>query len=249
MFRGLLISFFLFMLLSSQQSPSFKTAQQKYARVKTAYNQKWKTVESLLKANAIQTSQLQIYLRAFKYEKKIELWGKNKTDETYRLINTYSICQTSGKLGPKRREGDLQIPEGFYHIDAYNPWSNFYLSMRINYPNTSDKILSNKTKPGGNICIHGNCVTIGCMPITDDLIKELYIFCIEAKNNGQGDIPVTVFPARLSDANLKKLMQKYIGQEDKLNLWEDLKLAYDKFNNSHQLPIIKFLSNGRHSID
>ena len=63
------------------------------------------------------------------------------------------------------------------------------LSMRINYPNTSDKILSNKTKPGGNICIHGNCVTIGCMPITDDLIKELYIFCIEAKNNGQGDIP------------------------------------------------------------
>jgi len=43
----------------------------------------------------------------------------------------------SGKLGPKRQQGDMQIPEGFYHISGFNPASNFYLSLRINYPNPS----------------------------------------------------------------------------------------------------------------
>jgi murein L,D-transpeptidase YafK len=86
------------------------------------------------------------------------------------------------------------------------------------------------------------------LPITDDQIKELYIFCVEAKNNGQKQIPVHIFPAKLSDKNFEVLLSKYKDDTDKTNLWKALKLAYNSFNKSRQVPKIKFLSNGTHQV-
>src|SRR5690606_40100008 len=142
-------------------------------------------------------------------EKIIEVWVKGHNTTTYQLLCRYDCCTTSGTLGPKRREGDLQIPEGVYHINHFNPQSNFHLSLGINYPNASDKILSDPSKPGGAIYIHGNCVTIGCIPITDDKIKELYIMAVEAKNSGQQKIPVYIFPSRLDPAGMAALKREY----------------------------------------
>ncbi|MEN8203953.1 MAG: L,D-transpeptidase family protein [Bacteroidota bacterium] len=227
---------------------NFKTEQKKYPRVRTAYAEKEAGMLELLQENSIQLDGLEIYLSAFKYEEELELWAKNKSEDSFRLLKTFKICRTSGTLGPKRKEGDLQIPEGFYHIDAFNPASSFYLSLRINYPNKSDRILGNKQKLGGDIYIHGDCVSIGCVPITDEQIKALYIFCVEAKDNGQAKIPVTVYPARLSDKTFETLKAKYLAESDKVNLWADLKLAYDKFTQSKQLPSITFLEDGRHDV-
>ncbi len=203
---------------------------------------------ALLLDKKINTRTLRICLRAFKSEKQIELWGRNDSDKKYTLIKTYDICRTSGTLGPKRKQGDLQLPEGFYHIDRFNPFSNFYLSLGINYPNKSDRILGDEGDPGGDIFIHGACVTIGCLPITDDQIKELYIFCIEARNNGQTRIPVTIFPSKLSDTELKRLTDKYGSDSDKVGLWTDLRKGYEMFNKTNQLPTIKFLKTGRHDV-
>jgi murein L,D-transpeptidase YafK len=142
----------------------------------------------------------------------------------------------------------LQIPEGFYHIDRFNPYSNFYLSLGINYPNKSDRILGNKSNLGGDIFIHGDCVTIGCLPITNDQIKELYIICVEARNNGQTTIPVTIFPSKLSETEYKRLTDKFSSDSDKVGLWTDLKEGYDIFNKTKQLPSIGFLNTGRHTV-
>lgn len=240
----------IFFLCSFQSnSDSFKENQLKYSRVRQAYKEKESSMVSLLKNKEVDRNELKIYLRAFKNEKQIELWGKNSSDKKYTLIKTYEVCQTSGSLGPKRKEGDLQIPEGFYHIDRFNPYSNFYLSLGINYPNKSDRILGVKNKLGGDIFIHGACVTIGCLPITDDQIKELYIFCIEAKNNGQLKIPVTIFPSRLTDSEYKRLSDKYKSDVDKIGLWTDLKKSYQIFNETKQLPSIGFLNSGRHNVN
>jgi murein L,D-transpeptidase YafK len=171
----------LFFLMCSFQSDSFKDLQKKYARVRKAYNDKEANMIALLKNKKIDQSKMEIYIRAFKSEKELELWGKNTSDQEFLHIKTYTVCATSGLIGPKRMQGDLQIPEGFYYIDRFNPYSNFYLSLGINYPNTSDRILGDKNNLGGDIFIHGDCVTIGCLPITDSEIKELYIFCVEAK--------------------------------------------------------------------
>ena len=81
----------------------------------------------------------------------------------------------SGTTGPKRLQGDFQVPEGFYHINEFNPNSNYHLSMGLNYPNSSDRILSDSLRPGGEIYIHGSCVSVGCIPLNDDEIEELYL--------------------------------------------------------------------------
>ena len=55
------------------------------------------------------------------------------------------------------------------------------MSLGLNYPNASDKIISQKTDPGGDIYIHGSCVTVGCIPIQDFQIEEVYILAMGAK--------------------------------------------------------------------
>lgn len=236
-------------MLSTSFSPAtFKDDQKKHPRVKQAYTDKEADVKALLLRNNLDITKFRIYIRVFKAEQKLELWAKNAEDAAFKLIREYDICQTSGTLGPKRMEGDLQMPEGFYYINHFNPQSNFYLSLGINYPNASDKILGVKGKLGSAIYIHGSCVTIGCFPITDDKIKELYFFCVEAKNNGQTEIPITVYPAKLTDMQYSDLTSKYKTDTDKTNLWADLKKAFDFFNVHKTLPKVKFLANGRHSI-
>lgn len=244
----ILIKILLIFFLVSFTTGSFKNEQLRYSRVRQAYKDKESGMLKLLSENSIERNDLRIYLRAFKLEKKIELWGKSNSDKTYKLIKTYKVCRTSGRLGPKRRQGDMQIPEGFYYIDRFNPYSNFYLSLGINYPNKSDRILGVKKNLGGDIFIHGACVTIGCLPITDNQIKELYIFCVEAKNNGQVKIPVTFFPSTLGGPEFRRLTEKYKSDSDKIGLWTDLKKGFDVFNETKQLPTIGFLSTGRHEV-
>nr|WP_319398704.1 L,D-transpeptidase family protein [uncultured Carboxylicivirga sp.] len=227
----------------------FKTEQKKFNRVRTAYAEKEEGLKALLKKYGIELDQLQVYVRGFKEEKDLELWAKNKMDDSFQLVKTYPICATCGTLGPKRKQGDMQIPEGFYHINTFNPASKFYLSMRLNYPNPSDEVLSDLKYPGSDIYIHGDCVTIGCLPITDNQIKELYIVCVEARNNGQHKIPVTLFPARLNEANYQRLTAQYKNDNDRLNLWRDLKKGFDLFNQSKQLFSVYFNADGTHQIN
>ena len=227
---------------------SFKEQQKLYQRVRKAYADKEQITEKNLADNGIKPNTLQLHLRAFKQEKELQVWAKNKADKTYTLIKTYKFCTLSGVLGPKRKKGDRQVPEGFYRIDRFNPHSNFYLSLGVSYPNKSDQILGSKGALGGDIFIHGGCATIGCIPITDDKIKELYVYCVEAKNN-DGSIPVTIFPAKLTNSKLQELKRNYKDDTDKLNLWDDLKQAYDYFEQNKSLPRITFLSTGRHKVE
>lgn len=236
------------MVLISFTPPGFKEEQMRYPRVRQAFREKEAAIERLLQENGLVKEDLRIYLRYFKREKELELWAGNRKDSSFMLIRTYPICSSSGTLGPKRKRGDLQVPEGFYHINIFNPASSFHLSMGINYPNRSDRVLGVRGNLGGDIFIHGDCVTIGCIPITDELIKELYVICVEAKNSGQARIPVTGFPARLSERNYRSLIGNYSDDPDRLNLWSDLKSVYRLFNETKQLPSVEFLSGGRHRI-
>lgn len=226
----------------------FKTEQLKYSRVKNAYSEKQSDLETLLNSKNIAFSSVHLYLRAYKHEGVLEVWAKNRPDQKYQLLTTYPICQSSGSPGPKRKEGDLQVPEGFYQINHFNPQSNFHLSLGINYPNKSDRVFADKNHPGGAIYIHGSCVTIGCIPITDDKIKELYILAVEAKNNGQKAISVTICPSRMTEANITAFRKTGNYSQKVLDLWTDLKTDYEKFEVSKNPSIVEFLPNGRHLI-
>ena len=214
---------------------SFKSQQLNFDRVRVAYAEKEAGMKRLLNQQNIIPDSLEIFIRVIKNEKLLELWGKNKNEKEFRLITTYNFCATSGDPGPKIRQGDRQIPEGFYHIDRFNPASKFYLSLGINYPNPTDLLRNSNANPGGDIFIHGNCVTIGCIPITDDKIKELYIFAVEARNNGQEVIPVHIFPARLTEKEMEYLQKAYRNNPDLLEFWIELQLGFQYFETNKNL--------------
>ncbi len=226
------------------QDVTFKEKQKRYPRVRQAYSNYYPKVKKNLEQKSVPIESLRLYLRAFKKEREIELWGQDPVTRKFRLLRSFEVCRLSGAVGPKRRQGDGQIPEGFYHLDRFNPASSFHLSLGINYPNRSDKILGTKGRLGGDIFIHGDCVTIGCLPITNPQIEELYVYCVEAKNSGQKSIPVTIFPSRLTDREFERLKHDYPTQHEFIGLWSSLKKGYDYFNSTKKLPTIEFLETG-----
>ncbi len=215
----------------AQSSGNFKTKQLQHQRVKEAYQAKWEQLQKSISSLTISPNNFDIYLRAFKKDQKLEVWIKNTSSKTYTLLKTYAICASSGYLGPKRMEGDGQVPEGFYTIDVFNPQSSYYLSMKVSYPNQSDLILKTNKRAGGDIMVHGNCVTIGCLPMTDDKIKEIYILCVEAKNR-QRSIYIDIFPTYLSNENLSIISKQY---PQHAKFWESLKPFYDYFETTKTL--------------
>lgn len=234
------------MMSAVNQTPSFKDEQMKHDRVFEAYKQKSASAFTKLKRIGVQKERLELFIRGFKFEEDLEVWAKNKDEDNYRLLTTYKFCENIGLLGPKRREGDKQIPEGVYTLSKFNPKSDFFLSLKVNYPNESDKLLSHPKYPGGLIFIHGGCETIGCVPITDEWIMELYVLCVEARNSGQKDIPIHLLPARLTDENYRLLTQQY---DDKTlhHFWGQLKIGFDLFEQYKELPSVSIGPKGEYS--
>lgn len=219
----------LFVSINFFAQNNFIKEQKRYSRVRTAFKQKDSIVKANLAQNHIKTNELNILIVVFKEESKLDIYAKSKNTSSYKKIKTYTICAKSGVLGPKRAQGDMQVPEGFYYINRFNPYSNFYLSLGINYPNASDKKKSNAQDLGGDIFIHGDCVTIGCMPITDDKIKEIYLYAVYAKNNGQSKIPVYIFPFKMDDENFKRYKEKFKKNKELISFWTNIKTGYDRF--------------------
>lgn len=229
------LTFLLSMSLMVNAQNNFKATQIKFERVEKAYNEKWETLWKFIQADGI-GNQFSMVINAYKSEGKLEVWLKSNSDKSYKLFRTYDFCAHSGQLGPKVMEGDGQTPEGFYYINVFNPVSNFYLSLGVNYPNTVDCVRTGEDrKPGSDIYIHGDCVTVGCIPLTDEKIKEVYILGVEARNAGQERIPVNIYPFKMTDGNMKK----YVGQfPAQASFWKSLQQGYLAFEKNKNQAIV-----------
>jgi murein L,D-transpeptidase YafK len=177
-------------------------------------------VKKLLSDVGLRSPVQSVYLRSFKEEKRIELWA-GKAGESLVLVKTYPVCAASGTLGPKRKEGDLQVPEGLYEISEFNPGSNFHLSMKVSYPNASDRQRSDVQRPGGLIYLHGSCASIGCIAIEDGPIEEVYLI---AHSSIVRPIRFDSFPARLSS----EWMRAH-AESEHLSFWKELEPAFRLF--------------------
>ena len=197
---GIVLILFLFFSCGKNKNSEYSNM----TRVEIAYHENYDLLKNDLSRAGVASENLNLFIRAFKKEEILEVWAKNSADDVFTKIKEYPFCANSGTLGPKRKEGDRQIPEGVYCIDRFNPKSKFHLSLGLNYPNESDLVLSDKKKPGSDIFIHGGCATVGCIPITDEKIKELYVLASEAMKNGQKKIPVHIFPFKMTEENMNK---------------------------------------------
>lgn len=169
------------------------------------------------------------FLRIFKEQESIEVWLQN--DEKYEILKAYKICAVSGELGPKEREGDKQAPEGIYRITqkSFNPNSKYHLSIDIGYPNRYDTLHHHT---GGAIVIHGYCSSIGCFAIDNEAIEELYGLLLAAVQNGQNQIPVHIFPFKLTAEALKK----HLGLKEDRDwiIFEKMAQSRGKYQNTAQ---------------
>lgn len=227
---------------------SFMDGQRSYPRVANAIKQKEDTLKKqFAKANLTWPAK-QIYLRSFKYDSQLEVWVRNSQNEPFKLFKTYKVCALSGSMGPKRIEGDYQVPEGFYYINQFNPKSNYYMSLGLNYPNISDQLLSDSAKPGSEIYIHGSCITVGCIPIQDN-IDELYLMASYARNQGQDFIPVHIYPIRYNVDKSKEYLQKATKEDkDYLSFTARLKEVFDYFEVHKKLPLISVNKKGEYVV-
>ncbi|MDP2273005.1 MAG: L,D-transpeptidase family protein [Archangium sp.] len=194
-------------------------------KVKEVRTRRAADVKALVERAGLSYPVDEVYLRAFKKERQLELWA-GKKGQPMALVKTYPFCAASGELGPKRKEGDSQVPEGLYEVPSFNPYSSYHLSMEVSYPNASDRLRSDARRPGGNIYLHGSCASIGCIAIEDEPIEEVYLITVDAKRR---PIRFDIFPARLDPAGLKSL-----DDPAQADFWNELAPAYAAFEQNHR---------------
>ena len=194
---------------------------------KTAYQLDSKLLDKMAKLNMPRNSP--IMMRILKEEGVLEIW-KAKADNRFELIKDYKICAWSGALGPKKKEGDRQAPEGFYEIEPWqmNPNSNYYLAFNIGYPNQYDRVWGHS---GSNLMVHGACSSSGCYSMTDAQVLEIFAFARDAFKGGQKAFQVQALPFRMTAENMVKHRLS-----PNIDFWNMLKVGYDHFEITKRPP-------------
>lgn len=171
-----------------------------------------------------------ILLRLFKLERELELWVRGG-DGRFVLFRSYPICTFSGTLGPKRKVGDGQAPEGFYRVarGQLNPWSAYHLSFDLGYPNAFDRAHG---RTGSLLMVHGDCVSIGCYAMGDAAIEEIYTVLDAALAGGQDAVQVHAFPFRFDRDDVPaRLADAQWGA-----FWTELQAGWDAFGATRLPP-------------
>ena len=211
--------------LGACQDSSFRSSGRAYAPIPS-------DVLALMSSKGTNAHQ-PILIRTYKKEAELEIW-KMRADGRYVHLKTFPMCRWSGQLGPKTREGDRQVPEGFYTITPgqMNPNSNYYLSFNVGYPNAYDKAHG---YTGGLIMVHGACSSAGCFSMTDEQIAEIYAIAREAFGGGQNAIQMQSLPFRMTAENLAK--HRF---DPNMKFWKELKEGVDQFDVSQQETKVGF---------
>lgn len=174
-----------------------------------------------------------IALLTFKQEQKIELWAKD-SNSSWQYIKNYPLTAFSGKLGPKLKANDMQIPEGIYHISWLNPFSQQHLSMKLDYPNSFDRTyakVDGRKQLGGDIFIHGKDTSAGCLAIGDPAINELFVLVSRV---GTGNTQVIISPTDLRKSNSPEIRPdhpRWVPQ-----LYQTLSLELQPFKHNMTVP-------------
>ncbi|MBU1138980.1 MAG: murein L,D-transpeptidase [Proteobacteria bacterium] len=223
-----LIFLYLFILPATQlqaegcRIPSSKTSQEAYRRVAPRLIREMQGMDVGLGDP--------VFIRIFKKEKQLEVWTRKGL--AYKLFKTYTICDHSGTLGPKIKEGDKQSPEGFYSVGAnqLNPYSDYHLSFNLGFPNEFDR---SHNRTGSVLMVHGRCSSIGCFAMTDFRMEEIYTIVEAAIIAGQSQVPVHIFPFRMTWENMAAH-----NNSKWVQFWENLKEGYDYFEGYRSPPLV-----------
>lgn len=233
----------------SARAGDFARRQLRFPRVRAAAAERLPAIEASFKEAGAAWPPRGVYLRGFKTEGQVELWAAPAADTAWVLVRTFPVCARSGALGPKRAQGDLQVPEGFYRVSVFNPFSAFHLSLGVSYPNTADRFHSGKRAPGNAIMVHGDCVTVGCLPLEDGPIEDMYLAAMLARDGGQTTIQVHLFPCRLGETACEATLAAAAAERpDLAEFWDGLRPGHDAFTTTHVPPVVRANRDGTYTL-
>lgn len=177
------------------------------------------------------TPEAPVLVRLFKEESELEVWKQDSTGR-YALLKTFPICRWSGKLGPKRNDGDRQAPEGFYSVGMgmLNPRSQYYLSFDLGYPNRLESSLGST---GSALMVHGACSSSGCYAMTDQGVGEIYAIVKASLDAGQTAFQVQALPFKMTAKNMAAHRN-----DPNFGFWKTMKVGYDAFQATRREPKI-----------
>jgi murein L,D-transpeptidase YafK len=180
-----------------------------------------------------------VLIRIFKEERTLEMW--RRSGDRYVKVRSFDICSMSGELGPKKREGDRQAPEGFYSVTRYmlNPRSIEWLSFNTGYPNAFDRAHG---RTGAYLMVHGGCSSRGCYAVRDGAMQDIYAAMRDAFGAGQRSVQLQIYPFHMTTNN----MARY-GKDPNADFWKQLKAGYDRFESAGQELDVRVIK-GRYEV-
>lgn len=240
--RKVFISFVFFSFFLNMQAQDFFIENQKtFPRVNKAFQGKENLLRKEFLSKGFHFPPNNILLVSYKAEGELQVWVKEGF--RYELFKVYEVCKKSGDFGPKLKQGDRQVPEGIYTINVFNPTSDYHLSLGVSYPNLADRIRSKASDLGDDIYIHGGCVTVGCLPLTDNFMEEVYVLSVLSKNNSQSDIPIYLFPFKFNKLTEYIFYKEY---PQNVKFWENLKQEYYYFKENRLIRNFTIDRNGNY---
>lgn len=188
---------------------------------------------ALMRARGMSAS-APVVVRVFKQESELEIW-KQRGDGRYALLKTFPVCRWSGRLGPKRKVGDRQAPEGFYDVTPklMNPNSSYHLSFDTGFPNAYDRA---NGFTGSLLMVHGVCSSMGCYAMTNGGVEEIFSLVRDAFKGGQRAVQLQAYPFRMTAQNMARMRD-----DPEIDFWRQLKSGYDRFEATALPPNVKVL--------
>lgn len=170
----LLVAFLISMVAAARAHATSKTVEDRVAEFGDVVRAR---LAPRFEAAGVSYPPRQLTFIGIKDERVLEVHAAG-ADGAFRFVCSYPVLGASGVLGPKLKEGDRQVPEGVYRVPELNPNSDFHLSIRLNYPNEFEQAQAARearTNLGGDIMIHGDSRSRGCLAMGDPAAEDLFV--------------------------------------------------------------------------
>ena len=119
------------------------------------------------------------------------------------IVRSYHVALGLSPVGQKERSGDFRTPEGSYRLARRNPRSDYFLSIKVSYPNEQDvrRARARHWDSGGSIMIHGlpnqlrhdadyyqsHDWTDGCIAVSNGDMTEIWMLTPDG-------VPIDILP-------------------------------------------------------
>ncbi len=223
--------------------------------------------------NSLQYPPKFILFRFFKLEREFEVWAGNSNKDSLRRILLLPVCAVDDQPGTKLQQGDGKTPEGFYNSQLSYGSSEWFMWIKLNnseidkfgsvgygssfkmcldYPNSIDclqtKTILKHNNPGSGICIHGNCVSIGCISFKNKNYLPVFLTAMYHDSKNYGPIKIHIFPFRFENKNIEERQKlaenmQHMSEKQVFNNWDELEKVYVLFNQKRKAIKISILND------